>query len=100
MKIGYISRYRDENGKETFVYREGNGTRRIGVRSDTVKVSFLYGTTPYKDIEENTRMMANGTMVLVTEPFFTDDAMREKMEKWCEWANSCEHREYSFFGEG
>lgn len=94
MKVGYISRRTDENGKDFFKYREGNATRRIGVRSDTVKVNFLYGTTPYDEIESNTKMMC-GKLILVGEPFFTNDELKKKLEMWCEWANSCEHHEYS-----
>ena len=99
MKVGYISRKRDENGKETFKYREGNATRRIGTRSDNIKVKFLYGTTPYEEVKSNTEIMAEGKVVVVQEPFFTNDALKERLEKWCEWANNCERREYSFFGE-
>lgn len=97
MKVGYIYKRTDENGKENFKYREANATRRIGVKADTVKVPFLYGTTPYEEIESNTRIM-NG-IILVTEPFFTNEETKDRAERWCEWANSCEHREYSFFGE-
>ena len=73
--------------------------RRIGTRSDTIKVNFLYGTTPYEEVKSNTDFMAEGKLIVVQEPFFTDAALKERLEKWCEWANSCEHREYSFFGE-
>ena len=100
MKIGYISRRRDENGKETFKYREGTCTRRIGVRADTVKVKFLYGTYPYEEVLSNTEFFKDGDgLILVGEPFFTNDTLKVKLEKWCEWANNCEHREYSLLGE-
>lgn len=98
MKVGYISRRVGENGKETFKYREGLAIRRIGVRSDTVKVNFLYGTTPYEEIESNTKMM-QGRLILVGEPFFTNDELKARIEAWCEWANSCEHREYSLLSD-
>lgn len=97
MKVGYIRRTRYPDGKETFKYLEGTGTRRIGVRSDTVKVKFLYGTIPYDELVSNTKMITRN-IVLVTEPFITNDELKERFEKWCERANSCEHREYSFFG--
>ena len=99
MKVGYISRRTDENGKEIFRYIEGNATRRIGARSDNIKVKFLYGTTPYEEVKSNTEIMAEGKLVVIHEPFFTNDTLKERLEKWCEWANNCEHREYSFFGE-
>lgn len=100
MKVGYISRRTDSNTrKETFKYIEGNATRRIGVRSDTVKVSFLYGTIPFEDIIANTEDLKKGDIMLINEPFITNDEMKARAERWCEWANSCEHREYSFFGE-
>lgn len=100
MKVGYISKRIDENGKETFKYREANATRRIGVKADTVKVSFLYGTTPYEEIDSNTRIMnAKSGLILVNEPFFTNEETKDRVERWCEWANSCEHKEYSLFGE-
>ena len=99
MKVGYISRRTDANGKEIFRYIEGNATRRIGTRSDTIKVNFLYGTTPYEEVKSNTEIMAEGKLVVIHEPFFTNDTLKERLEKWCEWANNCEHREYSFFGE-
>ena len=97
MKVGYISRRQSEDGKVTFVYREANGTRRIGVRSDTVKVSFLRGTYPYDEIVSNTKIFEDSTIILVGEPFITNNELKERIEKWCEWANQCEHREYSFF---
>ena len=97
MKVGYISRRRSEDGKETFVYREANGTRRIGVKSDTVKVKFLYGTYPYDELVSNTKIFEDSTIILVGEPFITNDELKERLEKWCEWANSCKNREYSFF---
>ena len=65
MKGGYISRRRDENGKETFKYIEGNATRRIGARSDTIKVNFLYGTTPYEEVKDNTEFMTEGKLIIV-----------------------------------
>lgn len=100
MKVGYISRRKDpETGKEVFSYREANATRRIGVRSDTVKIPFLYGTYPYEELVSNTHFMENPKIVLTREPFITNDEQKERCMKWCEWANSCEHREYSFFGE-
>ena len=99
MKVGYISRRTDENGKEIFRYIEGDATRRIGTRSDNIKVKFLYGTTPYEEVKSNTEFMTEGKLVIVQELFFTNDALKERLEKWCEWANNCEHREYSFFGE-
>ena len=99
MKVGYISRRADENGKDIFRYIEGNATRRIGTRSDNIKVKFLYGTTPYEEVKSNTEFITDGKLVVVQEPFFTNDALKERLEKWCEWANNCEHREYSFFGE-
>lgn len=101
MKVGYISRRRDyDTGKETFKYIEGNATRRIGTRSDTIKVNFLYGTTPYDEVKSNTDELSNAKIMLVNEPFFTNEEMKERAERWCEWANNCEHREYSFFGNG
>lgn len=100
MKIGYISRRTNESGKETFKFIEANGTRRIGTRTDTIKVKFLYGTTPTEEIQSNTEIIReNNGIILVREPFFTDDELSERMQRWCEWANTCEHREYSFFGE-
>ena len=50
MKIGYIRRDRFPDGTEKFTYIEGNATRRIGARTDTVKVKFLYGAIPYEEI--------------------------------------------------
>lgn len=99
MKIGYISRRCDKNGKETFKYIEGNATRRIGARTDTLKVNFLYGTYSFTEVNDATCDIKKGDLILIGEPFFTDDELRERIEKWCEWANHCEHREYSFFGE-
>ena len=79
MKIGYISRRRDENGKETFKYREGTCTRRIGVRADTVKGKFLYGTYPYEEVLSNTEFFKDGDgLILVGEPFFTNDTLKVK----------------------
>lgn len=77
MKVGYIARCRDENGKETFRYLEANAARRIEVRSDTVKVPFPYGTIQYEEIESNAAIMT-GRIVLVNEPFFTDEETKNQ----------------------
>ena len=85
MKIGYISRRTDESGKETFKFLEANGTRRIGVRTDTIKVKFLYGTTPTTEIQENTNIIRkNNGIILVGEPFITDDELSAMMRNWCD----------------
>lgn len=97
MKVGYIRRNRYENGSEDFKYIEGNATRRIGARTDTIKVKFLYGTIPYEEVMSNTEMLKDGDIMIVSEPFFTTPELKERCEKWCEWANSCKNREYSFF---
>lgn len=95
MKIGYIRRTVDVNGKETFKYHEANGVRRIGARTDNVRVKFLMFPTPYKEVEDNTELMQGEGLILVEEPFLTDDKLKAKCEKWCEWASSCERKEYS-----
>ena len=99
MRVGYISKRVDiETGKETFKYIEGNATRRIGVRTDTIKVKFLYGTIPYEEVLSNTEILSDTRIMIVQEPFFTNDEMKERAQKWCDWANSCENREYSMLG--
>ena len=96
MKVGYISKRIDENGKETFKYFEANGVRRVGVRTDNVRVKFLQIPYPYDEILDNTEFIKNGNnLILVCEPFFTDEELKERCLKWCEWASSCKHKEYS-----
>lgn len=96
MRIGYIQRVSGE--KETFNYIEGTGVRRIGVRTDRVKVNFLCSPYDYEEIADNTKsLVEDDGVMLVSEPFITSDKLKERCLRWCEWANSCKNREYSFF---
>ena len=95
MKIGYICMV-VQGEKENFEYQEASCTRTIGTRTDKVRCKFLY-PQDYEDVMRNTEMLKNNTgIMIVREPFFTDEELKKRCLKWCEWANSCENREYSF----
>lgn len=44
-------------------------------------------------------VMKEKGLIVVCEPFFVDDELREKVTKWVEWANSVDQKEYDPFAE-
>ena len=97
-RIGYIEKINQEKNpdiKERFRYREESYTRRIGPRSDTIRSKLFYCSLEYEDVESNTRIMKkNPRLILITEPFFVDDELRERVTKWVEWANQADPKEF------
>lgn len=86
MRIGYIVRY----GKDSdvrFKYREDSYTRKITSRGDRVYCKMLY-PQDYDDVQSNTEIIREKGLILVQEPFFVDDEIREKVIRWIEWANN------------
>ncbi len=96
-KIGYIEKINQEKNpgiNERFRYLESNYTRRIGPRSDTVHSKIFYRSLDYEEVESNTRIMKkNPRLILVTEPFFVDDELRERVTNWVKWANQADPKD-------
>ena len=95
-KIGYIARYGDRETGYRFKFRESSYTRKITSRGDRVYSKMLY-PQDYDEVEENTEIMKENGVILVTEPFFLDDELREKVVRWVEWANNADPSEYDPF---
>lgn len=95
MRIGYIVRYGKDSGHK-FGYREDSYQRKITSRSDKVYCKMLY-PTDYDEVEYNTEIMREKGLVLVGEPFFVDDELRKKVEKWIDWANKVDAIQYDPF---
>ena len=52
----------------------------------------------YEEIVDNANIMKkNLRLILVKEPFLLDDELKEKVVKWCEWANKADPSEYDPF---
>ena len=99
-KIGYIVRYGDRETGYRFRFREATYTRKISSRGDRIYSKMLY-PQDYDDVKINTDIMREKDVILVTEPFFLDDELREKAVKWVEWANNADPREYDpFYDDG
>lgn len=97
-RIGYIVRYGDKSSGYRFKFRESSYTRKISSRSDKV-YSKILSPYDYDEVTCNTEIMKKKSIILVTEPFFLDDELREKVVRWVEWANSADPREYDPFYE-
>lgn len=97
-KIGYIVRYGDRETGYRFKFREASYTRKISSRGDRIYSKMLY-PQDYDDVKCNTKIMKEKGVILVTEPFFLDDELREKAVKWVEWANNASQKEYDPFYE-
>lgn len=95
-KIGYICRIAGKGTGYMFRFLETSYTRKISSRSDRVYSKILYPQN-YDDVKNNTEIMKENGVILVTEPFFLDDELREKAVRWVEWANNADQREYDPF---
>ena len=100
-RIGVIYKIdleRNPSIKERFRYSEESYTRRIGPRSDTVRSKLFYCSLDYEDVESNTRILKeNPQLILISEPFFVDDELRERVTKWVEWANQADPKNHDPF---
>ena len=103
MKIGYINRYNLELNpqlKNKFKYLEANCTRTINTRGDKVRAKIFNAAWDYEEVKDNTDMLKESPdLILVTEPFFVDDELRERVTKWVDWANKAKPSEYDPFAE-
>ena len=97
-RIGYIVRTGDKETGHRFKLRESTYTRKISSRGDKVYSKLLYPQN-YDDVKVNTEIMKENGVILVTEPFFLDDELREKAIRWVEWANNADPSEYDPFYE-
>ena len=104
MKIGYIVKYDltlNPHLTEKFKFREATFTRRISSRSDRIYSKMLQFPIDYEEIVDNADIMKkNPNLILVQEPFLLDDELREKVERWVEWANKVDESEYDPFVKG
>jgi HD superfamily phosphodiesterase len=64
---------------------------------DNARKFLIENNIDYKEIEDNTNMMRKDGLILVCEPFFLDDELREKAIRWVEWANNADPKEYDPF---
>lgn len=100
MKIGYIRRNALELNPhltERFKFMEATCTRRISSRGDRISSKMLAHPIDYEEIMDNTNMMRKDGLILVCEPFFLDDELKDKAVRWVEWANNADPKEYDPF---
>lgn len=99
MMLGYIVRYRHNCNGDKFGFQECAYTRKITSRGDRVYSKMLMFPVEYEDVEDNTEQMRERGFVLVGEPFFLDEQLREKAMRWVAWANKADPSEYDPFAE-
>ena len=100
MKIGYISVRNLERNKKKFTFLEAPYTRRISSRGDRIFSKLLAFPFDYSDIESTTKIFKeNNSLILVGEPFFLDDELKERVTRWVEWANNADPSEYDPFAK-
>ena len=100
LRIGYIAKYSDpqDPNSHRFVFFEDSYTRRISGRGDRVYSKMFY-PVDYDDVASNTDMMNEDGIILICEPFFLDEKLREKAARWVEWANNASPEEYDPFAD-
>jgi hypothetical protein len=94
-KIGYIRRTRGENGKETFKFIEAKIKKVVVGKTKTSVYSDKFYALDAEELISNTKMISGGGLMLVTEPFITNDAYSEHCRKTVEYWN--EHGAKSLF---
>lgn len=96
--LGYISKVNLEMNPqltERFRFREASYTQSISSCGNKVKSKMFQSCLDYDEVALNTKIMKEHTqMILVGEPFFLDDELRERVTKWVEWANKADPKEY------
>lgn len=101
MKLGYICRYDlrlNPHLTYRFKFREASCTRRINTRGDKVYSKMLAHPVDYEEVVDNANIMKNNdNLILVQEPFLLDDELRERVNRWVEWANKVDPKEYDPF---
>lgn len=89
MKIGIIFKQVHADDRRThYHYREGSFTRRIGPKSDKVRVKFCYNSFDFEEVKLNTEIIKENKLILVNEPIFVDDELSEKLRRWAEYAEA------------
>lgn len=96
-KIGYIVRTGASDPR--FIFRESSYTRKITPRGDKIYSKMLCFPVDYEEVMETTSQMREKGIVIVSEPFFLDEFVRDKATKWVEWANSADPKEYDPFAD-
>jgi hypothetical protein len=100
MKLGYIQKINLEMNPhltERFRFKETTFTRRITSKGDRI-YSKMFHPLDYEDVVSNTNIMkGNSKIILVGEPFILDEALKEKVVRWVEWANHADPKEYDPF---
>ena len=102
MKIGYIQRYDlklNPHLTERFKFIEAPFTRTISRKGDKIRSKMFMFPVDYEEIVNNSKIMKTSNLILVCEPFLLDDELKEKIEKWVEWANKADPKEYDPFYE-
>lgn len=94
-KIGYISRRKDENGKEVFKFIESKIKKVIVGKTKTSVYSDKFNVLDAEEIISNTEIINGNNLMLVTEPFITSDAYSERCMKTVDYWN--EHGTKSIF---
>ncbi len=81
-KIGYIRRQENPDGTTTFKFIEAKvKSVRIGKKGTSV-YSDRFRALDAEELEDNTEIMSgNSSLVLVGEPFITNDEMSERLKK-------------------
>ena len=96
LRIGYIVRFRNDYGRK-FEYVEDSYYRKITSKGDKVYSKMLLFPAFYEDVEFTTEQMRRSGIIIVQEPFFVDDELRDKAKRWVEWANNANPKEYDPF---
>lgn len=104
MMLGYIAQNNLELNPELtdkFTLKEATYTQSISSRGNKIRSKLLSCPVDYDDVRSTTEIMKDNTgIVVVREPFFIDDELRERVTKWVEWANKADPSEYDpFAGE-
>lgn len=96
-RIGYIRRQEYPDGKTEFKFIEAKITSvRIGKKGTSV-YSDRFRALDAEELESNTEIMSgNSRLVLVGEPFITNEALSERLQKVVEHWN--QHGAETLFG--
>ncbi len=96
-KIGYISSSKDEAGKETYEFIEAKIKRiNVGKRITSIHTNKFHALD-IEDIESNTKIITEHKIMLVNEPFITNDEYSERCRKTVKYWN--EHGALSIIEE-
>ena len=86
-KIGYISRRKDENGKEVFKFIEAKIKKVVVCKTKTSVYSDKFNALDAEEIISNTEMIRDMKLMLVTEPFITNEEYSEHCRKTVDYWN-------------